>query len=506
MATELCDITSQTDISLLDLSCFNPLYPTPQNFRDVMQIILNKICALENPNAADGGITTSGCPSDCEVAVAPCLQYTDNLGNTVTALAIKDYVILIGNRICTILTSIANLQNQIDALDTRVTNLENNTSGGGGGTSFNVTSDCLSQSTLSLQEYINVLDAAFCELQGTTGTTPQFTSASSAAACVTGNDLQMGDPGRLIGNNPLWIPNATTAYQQIQNLWVVVCDIRTGLTNLQAQLDECCAPEVACPTNLPRPTFQLNKDALTNDLFFVVSAGSGATVSPSNTSITIAGQEWRLVRFEGNVVASANGSTSPISVNLPASPASQVYYDGSTQNKLTTLSGISNSLGVTTTGTFYWQNLTTNQECAVSAANNGQAINNPLTANCPLLWSAASPNITYTPFPLPTTCPSNGQGITINLGNFLVINGPGVTGTAFVSGTLQYTNTLGTTSTNTITLGTIGGITSTSYALPVNAQCGSTVSLTITAVTQNGVSRTCNTGDIININDPAPGL
>jgi len=31
MATELCDITSQTDISLLDLSCFNPLYPTPQN-------------------------------------------------------------------------------------------------------------------------------------------------------------------------------------------------------------------------------------------------------------------------------------------------------------------------------------------------------------------------------------------------------------------------------------------------------------------------------------------
>lgn len=508
MATELCEIADQLDISLLDLSCFNPLCPTPQNFRDVMQLIIDKICALENPNAADGGITTSGCPSDCEIAVAPCLQYTDNLGNTVTSLPIKDYVILIGNRICTILTSIANLQTQIDALDVRVTNLENGSGGGSGSSSFNVTSDCLVQSSVSLQEYINLLDAAFCELQANSGTQQEYISAVSAASCVTGGSVQMAAPPALMGSytNPQWIAQPSSSFEQIQNLWVAICDIRTGLINLQAQLDECCAPEVPCPVNLPRPTFQLDKDALTNDLFFVVSAGGGATISPSNTSITISGEEWRLVRFEGTVVASASGSTSVISVNLPVSPASQVYYDGSTQNKLTTIAGIANSLGVTTTGTFYWKNLTTDQECAVTASNNGQAINNPQITVCPLLWNNASPNITYAPYPLPTTCGSNGQAITITLGNFLVVNGPGVTGTAFVSGTLQYTNTSGATSTTTITLGTIGGLTTTSYALPVNAQCSSTVSLTITGVSQNGVSRTCNISDVININDPAPGL
>lgn len=492
MATELCDITSQTDISLLDLSCFNPLYPTPQNFRDVMQIILNKICALENGTTTDG-VNTAGCPSDCEIAVAPCLQYSDNLGNTVTSLPIKDYVILIGNRICTILTSIANLQNQIDALDTRVTNLENGSGGGGGGTSFNVTSDCLSQSALSLQEYINVLDAAFCELQANSGTQLQYISATSASACVSTNSPQMADPAQIMGNyqQPQWLASPNSSFQQIQNLWVAICDIRTGLTNLQAQLDDCCAPEVPCPVNLPRPTIELAKQNASNDIFFVVSAGGGATLSPSGTSVIIGGQEWQLIRFEGSVVASANGTTSLVTTNLPfVGSASQVYYDGSTQNKITSITGVSNSLGVTVTGTFYWKNLDTLQECTTTPTNNGISITNLLVVACPTLWTSPSANITYTPFPIQTCSSTTGASFSINLGNFPpVTNIPG----AFVTGTLQYTNTLGINQNVTITLGTGG-----SYAAS-GVQCNSSPILTITGINQNGVSRSCSVNATIDI-------
>jgi hypothetical protein len=457
-----------------------------------MQIILNKICALENGTTTDG-VNTAGCPSDCEIAVAPCLQYSDNLGNTVTSLPIKDYVILIGNRICTILTSIANLQNQIDALDTRVTNLENGSGGGGGGTSFNVTSDCLSQSALSLQEYINVLDAAFCELQANSGTQLQYISATSASACVSTNSPQMADPAQIMGNyqQPQWLASPNSSFQQIQNLWVAICDIRTGLTNLQTQLDACCAPDVPCPGNLPRPTIELAKQNASNDIFFVVSAGGGATLSPSGTGVIIGGQEWQLIRFEGSVIASANGTTSLVTTNLPfVGSASQVYYDGSTQNKITSITGVSNSLGVTVTGTFYWKNLDTLQECTTTPTNNGISITNLLVVACPTLWTSPSANITYTPFPIQTCSSTTGASFSINLGNFPpVTNIPG----AFVTGTLQYTNTLGINQNITITLGTGG-----SYAAS-GVQCNSSPILTITGINQNGVSRSCSVNATIDI-------
>ena len=495
MATELCEITDQLNISLLDLSCFNPLSPTPQNFRDVTQIIINKICALENGTTTDGQ-GTSGCPSDCEVSVAPCLQYTDNLGNNVISLPIKDYVILIGNKICTILTSIANLQTQIDSLDVRVTNLENNGGGSGGGSSFNVTSDCLSNSSLTLQEYINLLDAAFCELQTISGTQQQYTSASSVAQCVTSASTQIAAPPALIGSYPNWIPSANSAFQQIQNLWVAICDIRTGITNLQNQLDSCCAPDVPCPVNLPRPTFELNKDALTNDLFFTVTAPGG--VSPSG-NILISGDEWKLVRFEGSITASANNTLNLINQNIPNTAfTTNVAYTG-VQNQFYQLSGISNSIAVTVTGTFYWENITTGQECTTTPSNNGVPINNPLIQTCPLLWSAADPDITYSPNPITTCSATGGSSLNITLVStppFPAINGAGVTN-AFLTGTVQYTNTLGTLVNNSVILST------STPSIPVTGiQCSSNVSLTITGINQNGVTRPCNVTELISI--PAP--
>jgi hypothetical protein len=499
MATELCDITSQTDISLLDLSCFNPLYPTPQNFRDVMQIILNKICALENGTSTDG-VNTAGCPSDCEIAVAPCLQYSDNLGNTVTSLPIKDYVILIGNRICTILTSIANLQTQIDALDTRVTNLENGTGGGGGSVSFNVTSDCLSTSSVSLQEYINLLDTAFCELQSNSGTQAQYISASSAAACVTGNSPQIANPSAsmAVAGNGNWIGSPTSAFQQIQNLWVTVCDLRAGITTLQEQLNDCCAPDIPCPVNLPAPLISVAKDSPTGDLFFSVTLGGGITTAPSG-NIVISGQEWRLARFEGTVIPSATGTPVNISPTIPNPSLSNgpTTYDGG-DNRFFTLASIGNSLGVSVFGLFYWENVTTGQQCAVAPSNNNQTIQT-LLVSCPALPGSASPNFTLQPTALSITCNAiSGSTVTISLTGFPPVTGAGITGTAFVQTNFTYTP-FGTTT--PITVSHLYSTSNTSKTL-TGIACSSTVTMTLVNVTQNSVTRPCTSSTGITI--PAP--
>jgi hypothetical protein len=492
MATELCEISDQLDISLLDLSCFNPLCPTPQNFRDVMQIIIDKICALENPNAADGGISTSGCPSDCEIAVAPCLQYTDNLGNTVTSLAIKDYVILIGNRICTILTSIANLQTQINALDTRVTNLENGSGGGGGGsTSFNVTSDCLATSPVTLAEYINLLDDAFCILQSNTGTVGQFTSASSAAACVTGSSPQIANPSASMSNDGNWLPSATSSFQQIQNLWVTVCDLRAGVTALQAQLNECCAPDVPCPNNLPRPTFELNKDSIANELWFRVTSPQ----SPGGNAL-INGEEWRLERFEGIVIPSSTGVPQSITVTIPnPSYASVVNYTGGTNsNKLVEVTGISNSLQVIVSGLFYWKNVATEQECSIAPTNNGEAIRNQLLAACPTLPPTANSNIIYSPSGVNLSCNAvSGSAVTLSLNsNYTPAGLQAPSGS--VSLTVTYTNTGNQVQTFSPTLTSINNSVNIT-----NIDCGSNVTVVVTGVSQAGINVPCSNQFLIPI-------
>jgi hypothetical protein len=459
-----------------------------------MQIILNKICALENGTTTDG-VNTSGCPSDCEIAVAPCLQYSDNLGNTVTSLPIKDYVILIGNRICTILTSIANLQNQIDALDTRVTNLENGSGGGGGGVSFNVTSDCLSTSSLSLQEYINLLDTAFCELQSNAGTQTQYISASSAAACVAGSSPQIANSSASMGTYGNWVPTPLTSFQQIQNLWVTVCDLRAGIIALQDQLNDCCAPDVPCPVNLPAPTISVAKDSPSGDLFFSVTLGGGITTAVSG-NIVISGQEWRLARFEGTVIPSATGTPVNISPTIPnpTLASNPTTYDGS-DNRFFTLTTIGNSLGVSVFGLFYWENVTTGQQCAVAPSNNNQTINTLLVA-CPTLPGGTSPNFTLTPAQAQITCNAlSGSNVTISLGGFPPITGSGVTGSAFIQANFVYTP-FGTTT--PITVSHLYSSSSNSKSL-TGIACSSQVTMSLVSVTQNSVTRPCGGSTVITI-------
>ena len=469
LATELCEITSELDISLLDLSCFNPLYPTPQNFRDVMQIILDKICALENGTVDDGKANTSGCPQDCEVQIASCLQFNDNLGNNVTTLPLKDYVILIGNKICTILSDITNLQNQIDNLDVRVEALENASSGSG--SLFSVNSDCVTQGTVTLQEYITALDAAFCELLGNTGTEQDYTNAAqTATACITFNSVQMANPPSLIGSYQNWLPSPQNAIQQIQNLWVAVCDLRTGLTNLQTQLEECCAEPPACPNNLPTPTIYLKK-----------SSNDSGTLGTVYFFVTLPPQGWTLTNFSGTLQPSA--STSATLITQTFSSSNPIDYSGADNyaqsNIITTLPALTNSieLGVSSS-TWTWTNTATGQTCTVTGPI--REISNNSVQTCPAISSGSSP-IVYSW----SNCTNGTTTLTMTLSNFPVVNGvPSASLQVTIDG--QYPVTF--TNTNNAPISqTVPGLT-----------CDTTYTVQANSVSQNGFSVACSNSATIN--------
>ena len=245
LAERLCTIADQLDISLLDLSCFNPIFPTPQNFRDVIQLIINRVCALENPTVNTDAPVTTPCPDDCIVTIATCFQETDFLGNLITTLPLKDYVIKIGNEVCSILSTITTIQTSITDLDVRVTDIENNCCNQT--IDINLTS-CLADGTvLPLVDFLIQLETAFCELQPLVGSSGDVSTMLSSSTCVPYSAPQMADPLAVMGGISGWVNSPTNIAQSVNNLWLTVCDLRTAFLALQADLAACCDSPPVCP-------------------------------------------------------------------------------------------------------------------------------------------------------------------------------------------------------------------------------------------------------------------
>ena len=77
LATKLCDLLDQTSIANFSIACLNAL-PVPLNFNDLVQLLINRICELEDNSGGGGGnIIRVGCP-DCIVSLPECLRYTND--------------------------------------------------------------------------------------------------------------------------------------------------------------------------------------------------------------------------------------------------------------------------------------------------------------------------------------------------------------------------------------------------------------------------------------------
>jgi hypothetical protein len=325
LAERLCTILEYLDVSAYDLSCFNPICPSPRDFQELIQLLVDRICALNNiPVTPGGGV---GCP-DCVVPVAQCLQRPDALGNITASLQLRDYVILIGNEICSLTVSISSIDSRVTSLESAVTDIQNNCcggsgGGGGGGDLVMPASVCIGTvAGTPVIDYLVALDAAFCNLRTVSGNQNDVNTALSYK-CITGTDSTTSGTPATYAQIPGWIESPANIAQSVQDLWLIVCNQNQAILNLQTQLNECCEGSGPPAPNCTEIQWGLSRGAMINGTPYwgirptftgsipagwVYASGTGATVVITDNGGNTFEATYDLINWINNPSAiSSNG-------------------------------------------------------------------------------------------------------------------------------------------------------------------------------------------------------
>ena len=245
LATLLCDVTENIlDITTLEFACFiQSGIEDPQTLKQLLQLIINKVCTLE----ANGGGTGSGntgrpggdtgkpSTSDAYVALPPCLFFTDSNGDLVTVMLVADYLLYLANTICTVILDINNINSNISTLTTNVSTLQLQVANLYSYTyEIFVTSQCASAptpgQTLLIQDAFANLEASYCNMLGSVGiSTVLFAAVNRQCPSLSTSPVLFGSGS--MGDISGWVGTPTTAADAINNLWLTVCDMRNKLVN-----------------------------------------------------------------------------------------------------------------------------------------------------------------------------------------------------------------------------------------------------------------------------------
>ena len=229
LATELCTILDQTNVSNYDLSCLGITACGPKDFQALIQLLIEKICELQGVSPSTTK-DTGACP-DCVVTIAPCFR----IGNQ-TTMQLLDYVQMIAAKVCSLIDEIANINNQITDILIRLEQIENTPVPQSEIPSFtlgcnigSLTNGSVQFINIVLEEFINNV---WCAFFNTTGSTSDLISAVNAI-CIEDTDLQLST-GTPFSSNPNWIDAGSynTIADAINNIWVALCDVYTAVDNI----------------------------------------------------------------------------------------------------------------------------------------------------------------------------------------------------------------------------------------------------------------------------------
>jgi len=311
LGDELCSIIDATcqcnpDLSGLDLSCL-PVN-TPLNLEAVLQAIIDYVCSL---NPGGGGSLPN-------ITLPTCLRYNDPLGNPVTQLPLDQFAILLGNKICLILSDITNLQVAVASLQARVTILENcvlpctpSTPGG----DIDILSDCLFPGTLvPISQLVSALEDGFCAFRDAVGSITLINSAISSQ-CLFGSTPKLSGNGNY-GSTAGWVNTPTTLAESNINQWLVICDLYAAIKSIQ---DNCCVTGCNGVTfDVTYTTIDQNNDGVVEALALDFSGSnipSGFTDCNGVTIMTITDSIGTSITVPVNVTSASMGSTINVSLS-----------------------------------------------------------------------------------------------------------------------------------------------------------------------------------------------
>lgn len=322
MATELCSILDTLDVSNYDLSCFNLNECAPKDFQELIQFILDRLCKvgklpLENGEGSGETVVIS---TNFLLGAAPCFNVTE-------PIKLTEYVTLIGNRVCSLVTQISVINQTLTQLNARITALENEpdyvytlptfeplcTIGGLSLGPQNI--------AVILQEFI---DAVWCPFFGIVGTTANLANAvatqNTTTLGVLSTSIQYG--GTMGAAYPGYTnpgPTSTIA-STIQNLWWALEDTRSREYNVVAGNNTTVTPVSIGGLT----TFTIDgetADVQAGDNITVSSAGPVAGV----TTFTINGKDTVVQAGLGIQVASSGPVAGVTTYTIAKAPENKSY-------------------------------------------------------------------------------------------------------------------------------------------------------------------------------------
>lgn len=241
LALMVCSISDNLlDIADLDLDCLLDGDDAPTTQVELLQLLTDKICeALADDGG--GGVT----PPGAMYTLPECLQYEDNDDNLITEVNLDEYVDLMAGAICDIYTITTNMQVEIDSLDARVTILESATTGGGSPL-VNVTVQCASGPTpgasLPIQQAFYNFENKFCQLSTLLGSIAQLNSFVANECPGLDSEPTLMDPLQEMQDLPNWTVTPTTVAQNLNNMWITLCDMRLKIIDCCAGSTTPCVP------------------------------------------------------------------------------------------------------------------------------------------------------------------------------------------------------------------------------------------------------------------------
>jgi hypothetical protein len=243
LAVELCTIMDTFDLNNYDLKCFAGGACKPTDFKEFIQLVINKICYVQSCsgclNSCDPCDTTSPStnvpvvttPSNPIVPIAPAFYYTNPQGDLVTTMPVDTYTVTIGNRVSNIVSEILTINATLVNHNIRITALELAPP-----PVFvlpDITPVCvLPSSPTPINVVLASLEQQFCELRIATGTPNNIFTALGRQPVGLGSAPALANPLTIMSALPGFVSNIQNEADSISNLWVTISDMRLAIQNI----------------------------------------------------------------------------------------------------------------------------------------------------------------------------------------------------------------------------------------------------------------------------------
>lgn len=243
LAVELCTIMDTFNLDNYDLKCFAGGACKPTDFKEFIQLVINKICYVQSCsgclNSCDPCDTTSPStnvptattPSNPIVPIAPAFYYVNPQGDTVTTMPVDTYVVTIGNRVSNIVGEITTINATLVNHNTRITALE--VAPPPVFVLPDITPVCVAVPVpLPITLVLGALEQQFCELRIATGTPNNIFTALGKQPSGLASAPALANPLTIMSALPGFVTTVQNEADSLGNIWVTMADMRLAIQNI----------------------------------------------------------------------------------------------------------------------------------------------------------------------------------------------------------------------------------------------------------------------------------